>query len=299
MRAAEQKTTKAFCNLLNVVLLLVIGWMGLLYFYHFNALQTVANTQSPSDVAHDQAMKDLAAHIELAKAVVLEKKKFTDKEIQQSEIQQIIPEHHAEQVQSTPTGDDAYHIVFSTDCSFFQDWQTLLIFHSAVMVKQKGLITRIASGCDDAKKEELTSLYHKLYPQYHVHFTPDFKTDGKSKKKYDFYNKPYGVRHWLLNANPGIPSGTIVNIIDPDMIILRPMTPQIQGNPANIFMGRFNPATDRVPERVAHGTPVAQLYGLGAPWAQAHHKHFNRTAVCGLHSPCLDTKQSFGEDHFR
>ena len=67
------------------------------------------------------------------------------------------------------------HIVFSTDCTFFQDWQTLLVFHSAVEIGQKGRITRIASGCDDQKQKELTELYKTLYPQYYVHFTPDYK----------------------------------------------------------------------------------------------------------------------------
>lgn len=290
MKPGPNKTSKTFCNLLNVVLLLVIGWMGMLYYYHFNALQGTTQGASSSTVTETEEMKELAAHIEQTKAAIIEQKEA----IAQLEKLAEAP------VPTPPTGDDAYHIVFSTDCSFFQDWQTLLIFHSAVSVKQKGLITRIASGCDEAKKVELTTLYKKLYPQYHVHFTPDFKTDGKSKKKYDFYNKPYGVQHWLVNAEPPVPSGTIVNIIDPDMIILRPMVPQIKGNPANIFMNRFKPETDFVPEKVAHGMPVAQLYGLGAPWAQkAPHRHFNRTHVCGVGSPCLDTTTSFGEQHFR
>ena len=84
------------------------------------------------------------------------------------------------------------HVVFSTDCTFFQDWQTMLVFYSAMAVGQKGAITRIASGCDEAKQATLVALYKKLFPKYHVHFTPDFKKDKKSGKKYDFYNKPYG-----------------------------------------------------------------------------------------------------------
>lgn len=73
------------------------------------------------------------------------------------------------------------HVVFSTDCGEFQDWQTLLLFHSAMVVGQ-GPVTRIASGCDDAKKEVLTALYKKLHPKYHVHFTPDFSRDEKSQR---------------------------------------------------------------------------------------------------------------------
>lgn len=75
-----------------------------------------------------------------------------------------------------------FHVIFSTDCGTYQDWQTLVLFHSATVVGQLGPITRIASGCDEEKKKVLTDLYKKLYPHYHVHFTPDFKTDAKSKK---------------------------------------------------------------------------------------------------------------------
>jgi hypothetical protein len=75
---------------------------------------------------------------------------------------------------------DIVHIIFSTDCTPYQDYQTIVLFHSAFVVGQKGPVTRIASGCDDKKKKELTELYHKLYPQYHVHYTPDFKKDDKT-----------------------------------------------------------------------------------------------------------------------
>ena len=68
---------------------------------------------------------------------------------------------------------NSLHIVFSTDCSAYQDWQSLLVFHSAYQVGQIGPITRIASGCDEAKKTELKALYQKLWGRtYFVHFTP-------------------------------------------------------------------------------------------------------------------------------
>ena len=41
--------------------------------------------------------------------------------------------------------EDNLHVVFSTDCTFFQDWQSLVMFYSAVAIGQKGPITRIAS----------------------------------------------------------------------------------------------------------------------------------------------------------
>lgn len=81
----------------------------------------------------------------------------------------------------TSSSDDV-HVIFSTDCSGYQNWQSLVLFHSATIVGQKGPITRIASGCDEAQMSELKSLYAKLYPNYHIHFTPDFKHDSKSGK---------------------------------------------------------------------------------------------------------------------
>ncbi len=78
--------------------------------------------------------------------------------------------------------DDIY-VVFSTDCEPYQDWQSLVLFHSAKLVKQKGVITRIASGCTEEKKAQLTVLYKELYGDYcTAHFTPDFKKDKKSQK---------------------------------------------------------------------------------------------------------------------
>lgn len=45
----------------------------------------------------------------------------------------------------------------------------------------------------------------------------------------DFYNKPWGLKHWLDSANPPIKDGVVVALIDPDMIFVRPLTPQIRG----------------------------------------------------------------------
>lgn len=190
--------------------------------------------------------------------------------------------------------DNNIHIVFSTDCSFFQDWQSLLVFNSAQQVHQPGQITRIASGCKEDKQAELVELYRLLYPMYHVHFTPDFKTDNKTQKRYDFYNKPYGLHHWLKFANPPVKEHTVVALIDPDMIILRPITLKIAGNPTNLYLDDFNPATDYIPKFVGRGQPAAAIYGLGAPWA-TNSKNFDRLDVCGAGSPCLEVSRRDGE----
>jgi hypothetical protein len=180
---------------------------------------------------------------------------------------------------------DQLHVVFSTDCEEFQDWQTLLLFHSAEQVKQSGPLTRIASGCSESKKIALTELYKKLHPQYHVHFTPDFKTDAKTNNRYDFYNKPYGVKHWLEYANPPIKEGQVIAVVDPDFIFLRPLTTKMGNQTNNIVTGRVK--TNDIFDYVGRGKAVGQHYGLGAPWVNDQHKKFNRTTICGLASPCL------------
>jgi hypothetical protein len=195
-----------------------------------------------------------------------------------------------------------------------------LVFHSAVAVGQRGPITRIASGCSDEKQQTLTALYRKLFPAYHVHFTPDFKKDKRSGKKYDFYNKPYGVEHWLEHAVPSVPDHVVVAIIDPDMIFIRPLTTRVGGEDNVVLMdgrkgrsggkkkgpsGAVAAAVaaeeqrwEEVPDNVRRGHPAAQLYGLGAPWAGSPTREFNRTHVCGPGSPCLNTTYEFGARHY-
>ena len=40
-------------------------------------------------------------------------------------------------------GNASMHIIFSTDCTSFQDWQSLVLFHSATRVNQPGLVRTI------------------------------------------------------------------------------------------------------------------------------------------------------------
>ena len=51
------------------------------------------------------------------------------------------------------------HVIFSTDCNPYQDWQSLLVFHSAKMAGQKGLL----------KFYYFNLLYH-AHETYHVAF---------------------------------------------------------------------------------------------------------------------------------
>eukprot|EP01031_Cornospumella_fuschlensis_P026522 gene26523-32051_t len=181
------------------------------------------------------------------------------------------------------SSDDKLHIVFSTGCNFYQNWQSLLVFHSAMVVNQPGDITRIASGCSEKEQREIFEQY-----KYRVHFTPDYCVDAKSKKSFHYNNKPYGVQHWLANAKPAVSEDTIVIIIDPDMIFLRPITAQIKGNPLNLYLKDFDPSKDTIPTKVQRRVPASALYGIGAPWTTPEYNtDFNRSYICGSNSPCL------------
>ncbi|RYH15261.1 hypothetical protein EON65_32015 [archaeon] len=171
------------------------------------------------------------------------------------------PDTPTNQPPPTPTNHAHFYTVFSTDCTPYQDWQSIFLFHSALRVKQPGIITRIASGCDQAQQEHLTTLYKTLYGDYcTVHFTPDFKKDAQSQRSYDFYNKPWGIKHWLEYANPPIPEDAIIALLDPDMVFLRPLTPVVAGSP--YIVRRKFPMTEMI-EEVGEGRPVSQTYGLG------------------------------------
>jgi len=207
--------------------------------------------------------------------------------------------------------DENLHIIFSTECNQYQDWQSLLVFYSAWSVSQKGHITRIVSGCDEAKQESLKQLYADMYPNNFVHFVPDYRLaeeyklidkvraeDPDAESEYRFFNKPYSVKHWLENMENPVENGTIIALIDPDMIFLRPLTTRVKGENVLHMQAYVDNGLDQEPpERVQQGQPAAQLYGLGSSWTVAPKDfvddygntkkgNFNRTDICGPQSPC-------------
>jgi hypothetical protein len=212
------------------------------------------------------------------------------------------------------------HVIFSTDCSDYQNWQSITLFYSAIMCGQTGYISRIASGCSEAEQADLAKTYGKLFAEFYqgsntdtlgqdgltirVHFTPDFKHDEQTNRKYAFYNKPRGLQHWLQNAVPAIPADEVVALLDPDMIFLRPLTATVRDAPNKLYDHKqfFDKKTGKeileMQPYIVTGKPVAQRYGLGAPWTDDKHKKFNRTLVCGEGSPCLHVSEIDGENHY-
>ena len=68
-------------------------------------------------------------------------------------------------------------VVFSTDCTPYQDWQSEVVFNSADVVGHRGPVTRIASGCSPEKEAALRQRYAALYgarARFSLHVTPEF-----------------------------------------------------------------------------------------------------------------------------
>lgn len=164
-----------------------------------------------------------------------------------------------------------YHVVFSTDCSAFQRWQSYLLFYSAFKVHQPGIVTRIASGCN-SEEEKREQLFHEMISNtmsssFKLHLTPHFSTvkDDTGKDtgtEYKFFNKPYGLLHWLEHSDETIEDDDIVILLDPDQVFTRPITNNFSNLEHNILVGK-TPKT-----KVEHGSPFAQKYGLGAKWRE-------------------------------
>ena len=160
-----------------------------------------------------------------------------------------------------------HYLTFSTACSPSQNWQSFLVFYYAHKVNQPGYVVRIASGCTEPQKEELRKVHEavisKLSPKFSVHFTPDYaKISGDN---YKYYNKPFGLNHWLDNGLKYTErrdelEDAIIMILDPDQILLRPLTYDFTDSNVIIHHSKKGPPAVR---KVAHGQPWASLYAFG------------------------------------
>ena len=99
------------------------------------------------------------------------------------------------------------HIVFSTECNGYFDWQTAGLVYSHKLVGQRGNLTRLMA-CDDPTYD---SFSFSGAPRTHVH--PNMRVYNGDH--YSPYNKPYAVLHWLEHADV---REDFVVYIDADMV---------------------------------------------------------------------------------
>jgi hypothetical protein len=173
---------------------------------------------------------------------------------------------------SIGSGSDVnYHIIFSTSCSVFQDWQSYVFFHQALVTKQPGTVTRIVSGCKEEDELAARKVFQeRIEPmaapgKFRIHFTPDFAT-VKPGVTFPYFNKPFGTKHWLEHVmgypDKPVDDDAIVVLMDPDQLFLRPFENNDFSNEQWIHLNKGEaPRT-----RIEHGYPMGQLYGFGNQW---------------------------------
>jgi len=209
------------------------------------------------------------------------------------------------------------HVVFSTDCGSFQHWQSYLLFYSALRVGQPGHVTRIASGCHPDEEERALAWFEEhvrpMAPgRFHLHLTPAFSgvkgEDGRETgKSYKYFNKPFGLRHWLehaegmgLDADTGLPTDpdVVVALIDPDMIFLRRMTSDYGVDRETVLGFLPKKAAERGDRylRVEPGKPIAATYGFGNQWRSK--VDLALIPGVGSDSPALKGSDEFARQHF-
>ena len=200
---------------------------------------------------------------------------------------------------------EKYHVIFSTDCSGYQRWQSYLFFHNAMKIQQPGIVTRIASGCTE-QQAAFEMEWHNLYIQqpmsnrFMLHLTPDFTAvkdaEGKTTGSYEFFNKPFGLKHWMENSQHGFMKirdaeyaheldDTFIMLLDPDMVLLKPIT--------NDLSTHFtHPTSDQ--HHVQIGKPFAQFYGFGNGWMK-----LDLVKVTGdANTPAKSVSSKDGLEHF-
>jgi len=176
-----------------------------------------------------------------------------------------------------------HHVVFSTSCVPQQHWESMVFFYHAYKVQQPGTVTRITSGCNDKEEKEQQEFFNQyiqpMRPQdFFIHFTPDFSRVQKSDgAPYKYMNKPYGLRHWMegyLNMTNKAAENDIIILMDPDMILLRPLTFDFSDVDNHLWV-----ETDPKTRVVRHGFPMSQQDGyLSNDWMRLNITHVTRNS---------------------
>ena len=228
-------------------------------------------------------------------------------------------QHHEPEARETDSS-QVYHMVFSTSCSPFQNWQALAFFYFARKVRQPGTVTRLVSGCTDEQTAALRKVHtERVVPMalegvqtFEMHVTPNFDDSKGGDQKY--FNKPNGLLHWMQNSlgfkNDGsahAEDDSIIIIVDPDMMLLRPITKDFSS--INYRAGWVDTPNTRQHVKdgdapvdygndvVTHGRPHAQKYGYGKSWIDALGKE-NAIEVVGPDSPALEVSPDDARDYY-
>jgi hypothetical protein len=188
------------------------------------------------------------------------------------------------------------HIVFSMSCDQRNRLlQQTVVQLTASWVGQKGPITQILSGCSDEERlrvmEEPT-----LYYDFRRHFTPSFAVNPEPgvEDNYMAYNKPFGLRHFLLNAAPDV-KHDIIALVDGDFFFFRPLEANMGRNMSKYYHGRRDPLT--VNDTVVDGVALAQDWNALQGGFFAEDKTDVLNKVCGG-LPCGNVSREDGAEYY-
>ena len=140
--------------------------------------------------------------------------------------------------------------------------------------------------------------------RFRIHFTPHFSgvkdpVTGEVKGDYKFFNKPFGLKHFLTTNDllGVVVDGTdmkhpndVIILTDPDFLLLRPLTDDFS-NESETLVGNRRKDIYKGKEThvVSRGNPYAQTYGLGTQW-----RKFDLDDIAGADSPAKDVTQEDG-----
>ena len=198
------------------------------------------------------------------------------------------------------------HVVFSTACSLSHDWQSYLFFFHAMFHNQKGDVTRIVSGCspeDEIKMKELhEQQFSPMSPNFHIHFTPEYgkqlQTEGVNYQKTKYWNKPFGLKHWMEHrfgyvwddddSKITVPEydDDIIVLVDPDMLMQKPFVNDFSKVAPDQWNAYYRKHPDELYGKVSQGHPAAQDYSFGAQWISHVRDHLDD--IVGPDSPVHD-----------
>ncbi|ETO32714.1 hypothetical protein RFI_04403 [Reticulomyxa filosa] len=201
---------------------------------------------------------------------------------------------------------DDVHIVFTSSCSGYQNWQAENLLYSWARIQHPGRITRVIAGCQTEEDKARANRTAVPNPENRIQFffVPDY-TPSRSKvlleitfviiivvdwvcvdvsyRPFLYFNKPYGMLRWLkeMTKNAQVQEErelyeSFVICVDPDMILMRPLLFHLR-DVAHAFAkerGMQEQDYDKVWLRKGH--PVSQKYGIGPKWTLWGHCPMDR-----------------------
>ena len=310
-----RRRSKAACSAKTILLGLVLATVCGLVFLHSHALRPVAAPPSATVAAAPAAAAPAPAAVAPAEPAAPAAPRRAD-----SKPPPPPPSPPRGSGTILKPGESEVHVVFSTDCSGYQHWQSIALWYSSRMAGQRGPVTRIASGCEASQRAAIETEWREIDEtgEFRAHFAPK----GELKGNYKYSNKPSGLYHWLTTAQPP-PfrdwSRGVVVLLDPDQFMLRPITAAVAAGLDGGPEAKFLYDGDGVPRvigdgarnvhgfaaAVAPGRPVAQEYGIGGAWgaagtdrARPSWKTFDRARVCGADGACTRTDEQEANAHY-